>query len=288
MDEKQKENLQDNSGNLSEKTNLHEPIPQVIADDAIDDSTRGEEIAEESATGEPSGMAAAKELMEEKLSEEPRPKKNKKTGLIIGIISVIIVLIIAGIMSYFYFFNKTLIGYWTGDTSGVESTLIFKEDNVIELNMGAISVQGEYEEKDNNVLNIDINVDGASFISGEYKYEITSGFSDRKLRLTVGNKTVEYVSTQKKEITPPEDFTPVDKLVGKWSNEETGFTYEFTDNGIAIFKKSNMTVTLTYSATDSEVTLKGNVGGSDQENTLPYTIVDDKLTLAEVEYVKQS
>lgn len=286
MDEKK--NLQGQSDNLSEDTNMEGAMSQVIADDAVDDSTRGEEIAEEAITGEPSGMAAAKEVMKEKLSEDKDPEKKKKTGLIIGIIAAIAVLIVAGVTGYFYFFNKTLIGSWSGDTDGVETTLTFKEDGVVELNMGAITVEGKYEEKENKTLNIDIGVDGASIISGEYKYEITSGFSDRKLMLTVDNKTVTYASDQQKELTPPEDFTPVDNLVGTWSNEATGFTYEFTDDGFAIFKRSNMTVKLTYTATDAEITLKGNVGGSDQENTLPYTIADDKLTLAEVEYVKQS
>ncbi len=283
----EKKNLQGQSDNLAEDTNMEGAMSQVIADDAVDDSTMGEEIVEESATGEPSGMAAAKEVMEEKLSENKAPKKKKKTGLIIGIIAAVVVLIVAGITGYFYFFNKTLIGSWAGDTDGIETTLTFKDDGVVDLNMGAITVEGKYEDKGNKTLNIDIGVDGANIISGEYKYEITPGFSDKKLMLTVDNKTVAYSSAQPKELTPPEDFTPVDNLVGTWSNEETGFTYEFTNDGFAIFKRLNMTVKLTYTATDAEITLKGNVGGNDQENTLPYTIADNKLTLAEVEYVKQ-
>lgn len=280
MDEKKNENLQENS--------TEETTTQVIADNAIDDSTSGEEIAEEAATGEPGGMAAAKEIMEEKLTEESKPQKSKKTGLIIGIIAALIVLIVAGVTCYFYFFNKTLIGSWSGDTNGADTVLTFKDGGVFEFDMGAINVEGTYEQKDKNTVKIDASVDGASVMTGEFKYEITSGFTDRKLRLTVNNKTVEYTSAQRSEVTPPENFTPVDALIGKWSNEETGFTYEFTDNGLALFKKSNMTITLTYSATDSEITLKGDVGGNDQENTLPYTITDDKLVLAELEYVKQS
>lgn len=229
-------------------------------------------------------------LIGEKLTEQidyvSRKQLKKKNLIMIMIVSFFVILI--SLITFFVFFNNSIIGSWSKSGDGIHYVLTFKDDGSIIVSKDSISLNGTYSLKEDNVVSFDVPMNSRSFMSGDYKYNIISNFSDKRLELIddKGNKE-EYNQYQLKEPEGLKDFPAKESLLGRWKNDEFGIEYEFYNDGLATVKKDNMTITFHYNVDDKTIVLKGKVSGGEQESKIAYTIEENILKIFGVDYIKQ-
>lgn len=209
--------------------------------------------------------------------------KNKKLW-IVSIVGAIVLIVAIALVSFFL--NNNIFGSWTKVGSENSYVLTINKNGTITVSMNAMSVDGTYNLKKDNIINFDIKVNNKNIMTGEYTYKVNFNFIDKKLELTdeKGNKE-QYVSYKKKETKGVKDFALVEQLVGKWRNDETGVEYEFDNNGIAKIRKDNMVIDFNYKADDNKITFMSKE--SEEQTELYYKIDNNVLKLGGVDYIKQ-
>lgn len=213
-------------------------------------------------------------------------KKNKKTILMVGSILVAVAALFVG--AFLIFFNNSIVGTWGFDDGQTETILTLKNNGTASIQMDSVKIDGTYELSGNDTVKINIKADAQNQVDDEYKYDVSSGLASRSLNLISSQgKKVTYNQSKSKEIKGNEGFIPVEGLLGTWENKSLGFEYEFTNNGVAIFRKNNTTIELTYTADDTNITFEQSVRGKTQENVVKYSIGTDEIFLNSMRFTKK-
>ncbi|MDQ5983721.1 MAG: hypothetical protein RUMPE_00747 [Eubacteriales bacterium SKADARSKE-1] len=216
-----------------------------------------------------------------------RIKENKKMILKVGAMLAVVIIAVFG--CFLIFFNNSPVGTWKLNEGQAETILTLKNDGTASIQVDSIKVDGTYELSGGDAVKINIKTDSQNQINDEYKYEVKSGLTSRSLSLTSSQgKKVTYTQSKPKEIKGSDNFTPVKEVLGTWENKSVKFEYELTNKGIAIFRKDNTTIKLTYTVDDTNITFKQSVNGKNQENVVKYSVGTDELFLNGMRFTKKA
>ena len=211
--------------------------------------------------------------------------KMLQKGIIFFIISGLLLILLFTGVAFAVFTDNSVVGSWQIDADNEESDkiLTFNGDNTVSLEINSLKLDGTYEVKSANAMQIDIEVNSQSVMQGDYTYNVNSSLNKKTLELKdQGQKLTKY-KQYKKEMKKPDPNIKLDeKLFGTWVDEERNSEYEFKDAGILNIKNSNLTISLKYTANNGKVSFLQNIGARAEENDLNYSIDGDKLVLGEV------
>ncbi len=234
------------------------------------------------------------------MPESNKKKINpKKLAVILGITVAVIAALAVGI--YFVFFHHSIKGTWAIDNNGTNIYYTFKDDTLeMSVNNGYMQEKLSY--------NISYGEDNtfsymtAGQVYQTFTYEITGNLIEGKT-LTIAladyldSKTVftSVMSPEAVELKGPE-FTKNEDIIGYWKSTDGYNTFmEFTDDGsihnyyvTALYSDDvewkynydgEFIVTLSAGTTDES----GNITGEGEETSVAAQIVDDQLTLGNVD-----
>lgn len=207
-----------------------------------------------------------------------------------NVYALIVVLLMVAIGSYFiFFYNMGISGFWTVKQEDMDVVFNFRDDGTISFIKGSIEVQGQYEVKSDNKVNIDFKLDAEDLLSGDFSYRVKSDLTSRKLELTdASGKVTTYTQCKEPKVKYLKNFVPVDKIIGTWFNAEQNLEHTFLNNGIAKTKVSNITITRLYTVDEDKITFILNTGGNSlRDSSVKFVLEGDKLLLNGSEYVKK-
>lgn len=218
---------------------------------------------------------------------KPQVQQNKAQGIIhnkIFIISIsfaILLLLIA--LVYFLFFNYSIKGSWTMPNEG-NSVYTFDDNNKISLRVGSTTVNGQYEMKDNNKVEIKLE----DYLNGEYKYSLSGNvFSGYELSLSQGKYEFDFIKSDE-DNTNIDDFATYKvskELIGKWVNGNS--TYQFNEDGSCVVKDNKILINGKYNVFKNKIIVKYK-GTTNNVININYSVVDDKtITLSNQKYRKK-
>ena len=221
--------------------------------------------------------------------------KNKKVKRTIAAIVFAIFIFALVLFGYFVFFNKSVTGYWKIEdtTSDIVSVLILDKDGSAKFTNGSLTVVGKYKLNGDNKIDLNIETDGGNIFKGTYTYRVSAGLANRTLDLiSSSNKVKKCTQYEFKEVVPKvNNFEPKKELLGKWTNDLSGYTYEFKDDGNVIMSRGNTALTLTYFVDDTSIKLmqyfiKENADNDTAMEKLAYTLNGNNLIIGGLEFTK--
>ncbi len=192
--------------------------------------------------------------------------------------------------------DNLFIGSWQLEEENGENhtlfTYIFENDTQAFMAMDNVAYGAEYI--------LDVNVSGKKTISIQFYYNLNGTYlyefseDGKKVTLTEDGKENSVVMTMNKvedyNFMPeaPKTLEIDEKLVGTWKDKNnTGISYEFSDNGTVIYNNYNVVITYAqYSAKDGKINLTYTMG-SEVTDSYNYSFEGDVLTIDSLEFVKQ-
>ncbi len=203
-------------------------------------------------------------LTDNEVEKEFKAKPGSEPVVMPGIKAAFCIMLVAVLFvsAYFLFFNRNVKGVWTTDQNDVHTVLNFKENGVVEMTIGTITIKGDYKilddaDSDNDEqasnsndhrINISIVYSTTSFMYGDFTYDITGNFfTGRTLKLTDDSNNSMTLESGKKEtiLKPDADRKYTKKLIGVWENEN--MTYTFTEDGFMYLDLNYISFECSYS-----------------------------------------
>lgn len=227
------------------------------------------------------------------------------------IISFVILLLIAvGFLVFIMFFNTSIVGDWTvnstatADEAGssenddtIKSYYCFENGGKASVYLGTMKMVGTYSLGTSEEGTATVTVSVPSALEGTFEYYVTGNvFTGRKLVLTntYYNQSVEFVSDKVKipEVEPFDDFKPNEKLCEKWVFNDAYYgssaEYEFRQDGTFVFSESDsFYIEGVYTYTDDTITLK-YFGTEIATTDLSYEFVDSTIIINGLQYTRAS
>ncbi len=229
-----------------------------------------------------------KTVRKTKKTSEVKNKKGKRNIIVLSTVLCLSFLLI-GVLVYKVLFDNNIVGTWKLQSENDSSEILtLNKDHTVSLEIDSIKIDGTYELKDDNIISIDIKMNSNDVLVGEYHYNISSSFTEKILELDVEKKKYKYTQLDCKapeKISKNVDYPK--ELIGSWVNSERNLEYEFTKKGIAKLKTNNITITLKYKINDNKISFLQSLGGDAHERSSEYSIIEDKLILNNLEYVKK-
>ena len=215
--------------------------------------------------------------------------KNVQKGLIISIISVLLFVgMVAGI-GFAVFTDNNVVGSWQLDSEKEEHRILtFNGDNTVSLVMDSLKIDGTYEIKGNNTINLKIEVSSQGIMKGDYTYIVNSSLFGKTLDLKdSAGKTKQYKQYQSETKKSDPNLKLDESLFGTWLDKERSLEYEFKNDGTVTIKNKNLTITLKYNTNENKISFLQNVGENSKASDLDYKIDGNDLTLGELSLVKK-
>ncbi len=235
--------------------------------------------------------------------------KTKKKSLIqlpIIISAVILVLVALGFLTFKCFFDTSIVGTWTVNTTATPdeattgeeeeavSYYIFESDKTAKIALGTMRMEGTYSvTTDAETGTRTVKIDIPSALQGDFEFEVSgNSFTGRKLVLTSSyyGQSIEFKSTS---MTVPEmkvdkDFKPNDKLTGEWVYNDGYYNMKYTLNndGTATVNQADVIFADgTYTYSDDKITIK-YFTNTEVTMELEYKIDGEKLMINGIPYEK--
>lgn len=213
--------------------------------------------------------------------------KNKvKKGLVMSVLSILLFVGLLAGVAYAVFTDNSIVGSWQIDSSNEEHrVLTFNSDNTVSLVIDTLQIDGTYELKGNNTININLEVSSQSVMKGDYNYIINSGLNGKTLDIKdSGNMSTKYKQYKKEQKKSDPNLKLDENLLGLWLDKEGNVevTYEFKNDGSLTIKNKNLTMTLKYNLYDGKISFLQNVGENAQMSDLEYKIDGNNLTLGDL------
>lgn len=210
-------------------------------------------------------------------------------GLIASIISILLFVGLLAGVSFAVFTDSNIIGSWQIDSDKEEHRILtFKDEGKVSLVIDSLQIDGTYEIKGNNTVNIILEVNSQGIMKGDYTYIINSSLIGKTLDLKdQAGKTTQYKQYQKEGKKSDPNLKLDEKLFGTWLDNERHSEYEFKNDGTITIKSKNLTVTLKYSISEGKICFLQNVGENAEANDLEYKFDGDNLVLGELRLVRK-
>ena len=202
---------------------------------------------------------------------EQKPVKVKKKRLLNTPIIIAICIVAVSVLSflvYDIFFNTSIYGTWTFDSTAVSTDdevntayYNFKNDGTASVKCGNVTFNGTItmSSEDNTKATISI----PNFI-GEQEYNIAvtgNKLSTRHLILSSESATGSFTSADEKKVAVEKikDFVIDNEIIGEWSDDYYGMSCTFREDGTVIINQSDVMIVEAAYSTDKEnnkITLK--------------------------------
>lgn len=226
---------------------------------------------------------------------EQKPVKVKKKRLLNTPIIIAICIVAVSVLSflvYDIFFNTSIYGTWTFDSTTVSTDdeintayYIFKNDGTASVTCGNVTFNGTItmSSEDNTKAVISI----PNFI-GEQEYNIAvtgNKLSTRHLILSSESVTGSFTSADEKKVAVEKikDFVIDNEIIGEWSDDYYGMSCTFREDGTVIINQSDVMIVEAAYSTDKEnnkITLKYQMAKQiDDEWSYGYDKKNDTLVL---------
>lgn len=271
MDNYENNVSENENGTLNDNSSALKDTAENVSENQIDtnlptdtENKSVEKLAEEASNSEASDDSD--DIKEEEVKDEPAFSKEdftakpKRTVIMPGIkvaFSVLLVSVIA-VAIYFVFFNYNIKGTWVtaeNENGDARTTLSFKENGVVEMTVGSVTIKGDYSFLDSdNGINISIVYSSTSFMYGDFTYKITgNALTGKTLEITDDNGNSLKMNSGKAPsvLSPAAERKYTQKLVGTWKNDNMSYT--FTDDGYMYLDYNYITFECTYSDDGSKI-----------------------------------
>ena len=285
-----------NENNKSEyEQDSHENNLNEENEEEYGKSDNNKEVNVENSSYDESSKDENKDYEDTDGGNEDTGVKSKKVKRTIAAIVFAIFIFALVLFGYFVFFNKSVTGYWKIEdtTSDIVSVLILDKDGSAKFTNGSLTVVGKYKLNGDDKIDLNIETDGGNIFKGTYTYRVSAGLANRTLDLiSSSNKVKKCTQYEFKEVVPKvNNFEPKKELLGKWTNDLSGYTYEFKDDGNVIMSRGNTALTLTYFVDDTSIKLmqyfiKENTDNDTAMEKLSYTLNGNNLIIGGLEFTK--
>lgn len=219
-------------------------------------------------------------------AEEEKIKKGSARPLIITA-AIVVLLAVIGVALYFVAFAPTINGTWKASEG--DNTYITISDDKFIVESGDEYTYSYSEQDCDKVKGKDVFYITSSGNIMKYKYTADGNmFTGRNATITMENSFGTAVDTQLEsvseknipELKPVKDFKENKKLTGTWTNEEIGYTYAFSKDGIltsSAAQSGNSEFKCAYSVKGSKISIRL---AKEETSDMEMKIDGDKLTLS--------
>lgn len=210
-----------------------------------------------------------------------------KYRIVLGVIIVILILIILLIVKLFNsVFGNNLQNVWSLEVNNQVCYLELEKDNIASISNNSLTFYGTYEQKNNNIININIkDNDKNEIICGDYRYTLKgSSLTNKKLILVkvsndnkVHNELTLYESIKPRSVEKFDKFIPDDRFTGNWIVKDLNYTYNFSDDGYLTLTMDNISIETAYFINNNIVEIKYIANGDTITYSFVYSFNDDIL-----------
>ena len=111
-------------------------------------------------------------------------KNGAQKSLIVSIISILLFVGLLTGVGFAVFTDSSIVGSWQLDSTKEEHRILtFNSNKTVSVVMDSLKIDGTYEIKGNNTVNINIEVNSQSVMKGDYTYIINSSLVGKTLDL---------------------------------------------------------------------------------------------------------
>lgn len=216
-------------------------------------------------------------------------KNGAQKSLIVSIISILLFVGLLTGVGFAVFTDSSIVESWQLDSTKEEHRILtFNSDKTVSVVMDSLKIDGTYEIKGNNTVNINIEVNSQGVMKGDYTYIINSSLVGKTLDLKdKAGKATHYKQYQEEMKKSDSNLKLDEKLFGTWVDKERNSEYEFKKDGTITLKNKNLTVTLKYLINENKIRFLQSLGEKSQVNDLEYKIDGDNLIIGELNLVKK-